>query len=191
MAVHPKLVYVKNTVTPSGHIFPLSRQAAQHSGVLRTLIEDFAGINRSQKEDSIPIEIDVSEQCQSDVLDWAEKTENKPVVERDAEDKEVKFTDVDSHFFHVAIQTSEMLHDLLVLTNYLDMVPLYGMACQVVIDMIMGKPAEHIRLTFGLESGCFLEHEGANCKETAWVYYEQQTQMVPDNQQVSMASADV
>ncbi|AEO59596.1 hypothetical protein MYCTH_2067166 [Thermothelomyces thermophilus ATCC 42464] len=175
MAAQPDFLWIKNDMSPDGRVFRVSRQAAQHSTILRALIEDFEGIDLWKKEQCIPIKIHVSDQCLSDVLQWAENTKTAPEKGENADNnKQVELAAEDMHFFREAITTSEKLYELLMLTDYLGIVPLYNMACQVVVNMIMGKSAEQIRRMLGISKDFTPEQEEAIRAETAWAYDEEQ-----------------
>ncbi|KAL2174109.1 Skp1 family, dimerization domain-containing protein [Thermothelomyces heterothallicus CBS 202.75] len=174
MAAQPDFLWIKNDMSPDGRLFRVTRRAAQHSIILRALIEDFEGIDFRKKEQCIPIKIDVSDQCLSDVLQWVENTKTAPEKGESDDNKHVELAAEDMRFFREAITTSEKLYELLMLADYLGIVPLYNMACQVVVNMIMGKSAEQIRRILGINKDFTPEQEEAIRAETAWAYDEEQ-----------------
>ena len=70
----------------------------------------------------------------------------------------VKFTKSDLSFFSTTM-TSRMLYEILIAANYLEVKPLYDMACQVVADMIRGKTTEEIREIYGVRNDFTVEEE--------------------------------
>lgn len=70
----------------------------------------------------------------------------------------VKFTKSDLSFFSTTM-TSRMLYEILIAANYLEVKPLYDMACLVVADMIRAKTTEETREIDGVRNDFTGEEE--------------------------------
>ncbi|KAL2159337.1 hypothetical protein VTH06DRAFT_2340 [Thermothelomyces fergusii] len=181
MAAHAGFVWIKNDLSADGRAFRLTRQAARHSAILRGLLDALESTDARQQEEEacVPITIDVSDQCLSDVLQWAENTRIPPGTgekndDDDDDDKPVELAAEDVRFFREAITSSARLYELLVLADYLGIVPLYEMACRVVADMTVGKSGAQICRMLGISRELGTEQEEVIGAETVWDYDEEQ-----------------
>jgi S-phase kinase-associated protein 1 len=161
-----QILKIQNAITPNRDVFEVERVAAEHSAVIRTLLEDF---DEDQLNDAIiPISVDISDECLAKVFGWVIRCKDEPKLVDS--DKLAVFTDWDRAFFD-AIE-SHMLFEILVATNYLEISPLYEMGCQIVADMIRGKTTEEIRGILNIKNDFTPEEEEAIRKENAWAYVQ-------------------
>ncbi|KAK4155969.1 Skp1 family, dimerization domain-containing protein [Chaetomidium leptoderma] len=162
---------LQNTFRPNGRVFEVERSAAEHSAVVRMLLEDFD--EPDLLVTIIPISIDTSDDTLAKVFEWATHHKNmpKPALDDDGDRDEVvtiQLASWDDEFFSDI--DSETLYGILIATNYLDIKPLYDMAVQVVVNMVRGKSTKQIREILGITSDFTAEEEAAIRKETAWAY---------------------
>ncbi|KAK4120636.1 Skp1-domain-containing protein [Parathielavia appendiculata] len=158
-------ISLQNTLDPNGRVFEIPRSAAEHSVVVRQLLEDFSSLEFGQSV--IPISVNVSEECLDKVFEWTTHWRDAPKAADDGAAAgnvtAVEFTPWDDQFFSNVDQ--DMLFEILVATNYLDIKPLYDMACQIVADMIRGKSTEEIRQILNIRNDFTPEHEEARRRE--------------------------
>ncbi|KAK4033647.1 Skp1 family, dimerization domain-containing protein [Parachaetomium inaequale] len=139
---------IQNNAIPNTKVFVVERCAVEHSGILRSLLQDMADFDTVDVAQSIiPIAIGVSDAALAKVFEWVTYWKNLPKAADDDtannDDKAVKFGDWDVAFFDTF--GWELLYEILLAANYLDIKPLYELCCLVVVNMIYRKSAEQIR----------------------------------------------
>ncbi|KAH6847835.1 Skp1 family, dimerization domain-containing protein [Chaetomium sp. MPI-CAGE-AT-0009] len=170
----PQHVNIQNKARADSKVFTVERLAAEHSTIIRNLIADFADDeNTDLTEAVIPISMtEVSDDAIAKVLEWA--TEYKDLAKPSEDEKEVQdramitFTDWEKKMFDD--MTSQMLYEVLVLTNFLEFNRLYNLACLIVANMLKNKTASQIREILAIESDFTPEEEEEIRKETAWAF---------------------
>ncbi|KAK4101190.1 Skp1-domain-containing protein [Parathielavia hyrcaniae] len=116
----------------------------------------------------IPISVNVSEACLDKVFEWATHWRDAPKAVDFGlahNPTAVEFTQRDDLFFGSV--DHDVLFEMLVATNYLDIKPLYDMACQIVADMIRGKSTEEIRQILNIQNDFTPEEEDARRREAS------------------------
>jgi S-phase kinase-associated protein 1 len=163
-----QILNLQNTLRPNSLVFQVERVAAEHSGVVRMLLKDF-WVN-DLIEAVIPISVDVSDACLARVFEWVTFWKNAPKASGDAPgNNTARFTPWDEEFFSTV--DSDMLYEILIASNYLDIKPLYDMACEMVVCMIRGRRTDEIREILNIESD-FTPEQAQVVREQAAQAYE-------------------
>ncbi|AEO68389.1 07a284ee-cb0f-46ca-9b81-433da5893860 [Thermothielavioides terrestris] len=175
-----QILKLQNTFKPGGKVFEVERAAAEHSGLVQMLLQDF---DDSDLEAIIPISVDVSDKGLAKVFEWMTHSKDLPKTTDDGsvrgpDDsavnwKPLTFSDWDKKFFDAL--DSEALYEILIAANYLDIKPLYELGCQFVANMIRGKTTEQIREILNITSDFNPEEELRIREQKALVKDESET----------------
>ena len=166
----PEHIHIQNTSINGGRTHRVRRAAAEHSVVIRMLLRDFDAAGLFVP---IPIFVKLSDEGLALVIKWLHHYEDAPkasdeIVGGDGVSASPVFTPWDQQFFRNL--TPRMLEEVLVATNYLEIKPLYDLACQTVVNNIRGKNTEETRRILHIESDLTAEQERTIRTRPMWVF---------------------
>ncbi|KAK4237015.1 hypothetical protein C8A03DRAFT_16393 [Achaetomium macrosporum] len=154
---------LQNMLNPESRVFEVDRVAAEHSTVIRTILEHFD--ESYLAENAIPILIDVSDDALAKVCEWVTHWKDLPKAAdvvadyskqggthgtaNKAEETEEEGTEndvIDSPWNVVFFSgvDAKMLYEILITANYLDIKPLCNLCCEFIATIIRDKPIEEV-----------------------------------------------
>ncbi|KAF7794502.1 hypothetical protein EIP86_005636 [Pleurotus ostreatoroseus] len=149
-----------------GEPINVTRQVAEHSVVLKNMLEDLG-----EGDQPIPLP-NVSCSILRKVLEYCEHHcgEPLPAVDPGNEDYAYKQTmtidEWDSNFLDV---DQELLFQIIIAANYLEIKPLLDAGCKTVANMMRGKTTDELRIMFNIGNDFTPEEETEAALACKWV----------------------
>lgn len=146
--------------------FTVTKKVAEHSILIKKLIQDLADEDEDDEQMEIPIP-NVRATVLQNVIKWAEyhKDDYYPTDLSDDISGSKPVDEWDKEFLQV---DQEMLYEIILAANYLNIRPLLDGGCKVVAEMIRGKSPEEIRNVFNIPNDFTPEEEAAIKRENEW-----------------------